>query len=114
MRRAYCLYAMLLAALLITPAAPLAAAPRCFPEVAGISACIDDQIRLFWERNGGLPVFGYPLEAASQQASADGPIIVQLFERARIEVHPNQRAPYDVQLGRLGADALRLRGEPAA
>jgi len=116
MKRQFVIRAIVLAMLLmLIPAAPLAAAPRCFPDTAGVSACIDGRIRTFWERNGGLAVFGFPLASATEQASDDGPITVQMFERARIEVHPRQRAPYDVQLGRLGFDALVRRGEaPAA
>ena len=31
---------------------------RCFPETG---YCISGSIRAYWERNGGLPVFGYPI-----------------------------------------------------
>ena len=109
--------AVLLALLLgLLPAAPSRAAPRCFPEAGpAITGCVDGRIREFWERQGGLPVFGYPLGAAFQQPTADGPVTVQLFERARLEHHPRNAPPYDVLLGRLGADALSMRGQgPAA
>ncbi|NNJ09025.1 cellulase family glycosylhydrolase [Chloroflexales bacterium ZM16-3] len=99
--------ALLIAAVLAIPA-PASAAPRCFPEAApAISSCIDGGIRSFWEAQGGLPVFGYPLGPASQ-----GPVVSQVFERARLELHPENAPPYDVLLGRLGADALAARGEP--
>jgi hypothetical protein len=102
---------LLLVTLGLTPAAPAAAAPRCFPEAApAISACIDGRIATFWAAQGGLPVFGYPLGPASEQ----GGITAQRFERARLEHHPANAAPYDVLLGRLGADALAARGEPPA
>ncbi|HEX9372735.1 MAG TPA: hypothetical protein VF897_17110, partial [Roseiflexaceae bacterium] len=31
---------------------------RCFPETG---FCIEGRIRVFWERNGGLPIFGFPI-----------------------------------------------------
>jgi hypothetical protein len=40
--------------------------------------------RSFWERNGGLPIFGYPL-TEEYYRKADGRI-VQYFERARFEL----------------------------
>jgi hypothetical protein len=101
----------LLIALNFPPARPAAAAPRCFPEAApAISACVEGRIAQFWAAQGGLPVFGYPLGPAGQE----GGRTVQLFERARLELHPENAPPYDVLLGRLGADALAARGEPAA
>lgn len=106
---------VLLAALGLPPGRPAAAAPRCFPEVPAIADCIDGRIREFWEAQGGLPVFGYPIGPASEAQGPAGPITVQLFERARLEHHPQNAAPYDVLLGRLGADALAARAEaPAA
>ena len=75
------------------------AAPRCFPEVAPvIKDCIDGRFRSFWERQGGLPVFGYPLSPSTQEQSDVGPITVQRFERARLELHPRNAPPYDVLL----------------
>jgi hypothetical protein len=99
---------------LLPAPAPAAAAPRCFPGVPGIGDCIDGDIRTFWERQGGLAVFGYPIGAAYVQPTAAGPITVQLFERARIEHHPMNARPYDIQLGRLGADGLSSRGRGPA
>jgi hypothetical protein len=118
MRRLTIPTAVLLALLLgIFPGAtPAAAAPHCFPEAGpSITSCVDGRLREFWERQGGLPVFGYPLAAAFEQQTEAGPIVVQLFERARLEHHPRNAPPYDVLLGRLGADALSGRGQgPAA
>ncbi|HWQ13517.1 MAG TPA: cellulase family glycosylhydrolase [Roseiflexaceae bacterium] len=95
--------------------APARSAPRCFPEAGpAIGDCIDGRIRAFWEAQGGLPVFGYPLGPAFEQQTAVGPIAVQLFERARLEHHPRNAPPYDILLGRLGADALSARGEGIA
>ncbi len=56
----------------------------------------------FWRQNGGLAGFGYPLSA---QANENGRQ-VQYFERQRFELHPENARPYDVLLGRLGAQLL--------
>jgi hypothetical protein len=56
----------------------------------------------FWEENGGLAVFGYPLtEEFNEQGQT-----VQYFERQRFEYHPEYASsPYEVELGRLRAEA---------
>jgi len=67
----------------------------------------------YWNRNGGLPVFGYPLtEEFMQKNASDGKSYnVQYFERQRYEYHPeNAGTPYQVLLGRLGAETLAARG----
>lgn len=66
----------------------------------------------FWEANGGLATFGYPLSDATREQSPDDGrfYLVQQFERARFELHPEFAAPNDVQLGRLGAEQLQARG----
>ncbi|MBV9791297.1 MAG: hypothetical protein JOZ51_24085 [Chloroflexi bacterium] len=56
----------------------------------------------FWRQQGGLAVFGYPL---TDQLTENGRS-VQYFERQRFELHPENQAPYDVLLGRLGAEIL--------
>lgn len=55
----------------------------------------------FWQANGGLPVFGFPLtEEFSEQGQT-----VQYLERQRFEYHPEHaNTPYEVELGRLGAE----------
>src|SRR5687768_10521723 len=37
--------------------------PLCF-DVPAITHCIEGRFRQFWEQNGGLPVFGFPLTPA--------------------------------------------------
>jgi hypothetical protein len=66
----------------------------------------------FWDRNGGLPVFGYPLSEEFSERNADlrQDFTTQYFERERFEYHPENRAPYDILLGRLGAELLAMRG----
>ena len=66
-----------------------------------------------WSRHGGLPRFGLPLSAAVRDP-ADGDLLVQYFERARFEYHPENQAPYDVLLTRYGAAALGDRPERTA
>jgi subtilisin family serine protease len=59
----------------------------------------------FWQQHGGLPVFGYP--TTPQQS---GEHISQGFERTRFELHPENAAPYDVLLGRVGVETLEAQG----
>jgi hypothetical protein len=76
----------------------------CFPETG---QCLEGRFYTFWERNGGLQVFGYPLTSAQNEPDEDGKsYLTQWLERERFEEHPAQAAPYDVQLGRLGVDRL--------
>ncbi len=61
--------------------------------------------RTFFEQNGGLSVFGYPISEQFQEVNqADGQSYwVQYFERQRMEWHPNEPDPqYRVLLGLLG------------
>ncbi|MCE2853734.1 MAG: DUF4352 domain-containing protein [Chloroflexaceae bacterium] len=96
-----------LMAITLQPAQPTHAAQRCFSET---NQCIDGRIREFWEQNGGLAIFGFPI-GPEEQAIVDGKTItVQRFERNRLELHPENARPYDVLLGRLGADRLAQQG----
>lgn len=84
-------------------------AQRCFPETGH---CIAGRFRQYWEQNGGLPVFGYPIGPAQDELNRDTgqTYLTQWFERNRFELHPENSAPYDVLLGRLGDDRLRQLG----
>lgn len=64
--------------------------------------------RAFWEANGGLTQFGYPLSEEFEQQLEDGQTYtVQYFERARFEYHPeNAETPYEVLLGQFGRRLL--------
>ncbi|MBC8074799.1 MAG: hypothetical protein H7Y32_01885, partial [Chloroflexales bacterium] len=69
--------------------------------------------RAYWEANGGLARFGYPLteELIEPEAGTGRPRTVQYFERNRFEHFPEfSSSVYEVQLGRLGDDALRRQG----
>jgi hypothetical protein len=60
----------------------------------------------YWQQNGGLAQFGYPLtEEFFEPEGADNALIqVQYFERNRFELHPENQPPNDVLLGRLGIE----------
>jgi hypothetical protein len=79
------------------------AGARCFPETG---YCIAGPIRDFWERNGGLMVFGFPITPQQPELIERRPTQVQWFERSRLELHPENAPPYDVLIGRMGADRL--------
>ena len=100
-------YRVLLAAFLLALLLPVQAgaqsAQRCFAETG---FCMGGRIRQFWEQNGGLPVFGYPITPQQSEQIEGHSVTAQWFERARLELHPQNPRPYDVQLGRLGADLI--------
>ncbi len=60
----------------------------------------------YWQDNGGLAVFGYPIsEEFTEISPTNGkPYTVQYFERNRFEYHPENAPPFDVLLGLLGRD----------
>ncbi len=78
---------------------------RCFPETG---FCISGSIRTYWEHNGGLPVFGYPLSPMHSGTVEDWTGPLQWFERDRLEDHGEQ----GVMAGRLGAQVLEMQGRP--
>lgn len=61
----------------------------------------------YWQENGGLARFGYPISEEYSQRLEDGQFYtVQYFERARFEYHPDNSRPYDVLLGQFGRRIL--------
>ncbi len=82
---------------------------QCFPQT---NQCINGRFRQFWEQNGGLAVFGYPITPARQENNRDTgqSYLTQWFERNRFELHIENPVPYDVLLGRLGDDRLIQTG----
>ena len=91
-----------LCSMVLIPSMPTQAASddRCFAETG---FCISGQIRSYWERNGGLPVFGFPTSEFRSMDIEGNPFMAQNFERNRLELHPENKAPYDVLIGRVGA-----------
>ncbi len=96
-------------ALGIVVAPKAAGGELCFDQ-PGVNACVAADFRSFWENNGGLAVFGYPVEAAKQEQTPEGTFLVQYFERQRLELHPQNPAPYRVLLGRVNAEVLAREG----
>lgn len=69
--------------------------------------------REVWEQKGGLALVGYPLTEAFETTHPDTekPYIVQYFERARFERHPdNEGTPYEIQLGLLTRELFTYWG----
>jgi hypothetical protein len=106
MRHARWLFACVLF-LAVTPAVSAQSDQRCFPETG---QCMNGRIREFWDQNGGLPVFGLPIGSQQEEQIEGKTIQLQRFERNRLELHPENQRPYDVLLGRLGADRLGQQG----
>ena len=100
---------------LATPATRIGPFPdtpdrRYFPETGHSLAY---GFKAFWERSGGLPVFGYPLTEEFDEPNPDsGQVLtVQYLERQRFEYHPEHAgSAYEVELGRLGAAEAARRG----
>jgi hypothetical protein len=97
----------LTAILFVVPATHAQGDQRCFPETG---QCISGRIRAFWEQNGGLPVFGFPIAPQQDEMIEGKSVTAQPFERNRLELHPENQPPYDVLLGRLGVDRLVQEG----
>ena len=78
----------------------------CFAETGH---CIDGAFLAYWQANGGLARHGFPLTAERWEVLEDGkPYIVQYFERARFEHHPENAPPYTVLLGQFGRSLYLL------
>ncbi|HJZ48931.1 MAG TPA: hypothetical protein VKE41_17265, partial [Roseiflexaceae bacterium] len=92
------------------------AAETCLPNQPSGVACLDDTFTSFWRDNGGLPVFGYALTGAGLERNSDASqeFVTQWTERNRFEQHPENRAPYDILLGRMGAERLAQLGRDLA
>lgn len=103
----FSLLALLLMLAVLFSVTPTAAqtAQRCFAETG---FCIEGPIRQYWERNGGLPVFGFPKSAPATENVEGVNLTVQWFERDRLEIQPGGQ----VTAGRLGARLLELQGTP--
>ena len=70
---------------------------------------IDIHFSGVWRAKGGLVIFGLPL---TQPITQPNGVIVQYFERARLEFHPDLAGTaYEVQLGHLGVQALEAAGK---
>ena len=99
----------ILAGVTNAPAAPTAARPgMTYFDVTGHN--VGPRFSAYWQANGGLAQFGYPLTEEFTETLEDGqPYTVQYFERARFEWHPENPPPYDVLLGQFGRRILAAR-----
>ena len=73
---------------------------------------IGAELQNYWQSNGGIPVFGYPLsEAFDEKSQTDGKTyLVQYFERNRLEYHPeNKGTQFEVLFGLLGVQTYQNR-----
>ena len=93
-----------LAALALPQLAGAQERTRCFQETGH---CIKGAILDYWEGNGGLAVFGYPIGDEIPNEVVEGSWVgrTQWFERDRIEVHAN-----GIMAGRMGVRLLELQG----
>jgi hypothetical protein len=96
------LLALLLGAAVAQPA-QAQSNQRCFPET---NQCISGVIRSYWERNGGLAIFGYPITPLQIETVEGQTLPIQWFERDRLEDHGLD----GVLAGRLGDRFLLLQG----
>jgi hypothetical protein len=104
--------ALLISAVTALPASRATAAETCLPNQPAGVVCLAGEFAGFWEANGGLPVFGYAITSAQPERNADAPqeFLTQWTERNRFELHPENSAPYDILLGRMGAERLAQLG----
>ena len=70
---------------------------------------VSGKILEYWNKYGGLQQFGFPISEQFKEVSEqDGKTYdVQYFERNRMELHPEKAAPYEVELGLLGAEQYK-------
>ncbi len=81
------------------PAAPLTRRT----DLADPGTFADPNFRTFYEANGGLALFGYPISGPVEESDGTGaPRTAQYFERARFELTPGTAG--QVQLGLLGRE----------
>ncbi len=99
-----------LGAIVAVPSGQRAAAGEryCPP---GVSYCAENAFLAFWQANGGLEILGLPV---SQPFVDDRGLIVQYYERAIMEWHPENAAQYQVLLTLLGNDLAGNRPERTA
>jgi hypothetical protein len=92
-------FAVLLSLVLpaVWPGAAVAAGGgwRYFPETG---CWVGNDFLDYFDAHGGLDIFGFPIENATVESNVG----VQYFQRARMELRPEQSAAYRIQLGLLG------------
>ncbi len=92
----------------VRPARATGGPPRYF---AATGLTMAGEFTPYFDAQGGVPVFGYPITEATEENG----FLVQYFERERLEYHPEHTGtPYEVLLGRLGAELTTGREGEAA
>ncbi len=100
--------AIILVALCVVSVGAQPPRTRYFPET-GFN--VAGEFLDFWDQRGGLAIFGYPLTREFEETG----LVVQYFQRVRMEKHPENPHPYKVQLGLLGDElGFRQAAIPAA
>lgn len=65
----------------------------------------------YWEANGGLIVFGYPISEEWSETRGGRKVVMQVFERARFEWWPDAvGTPAEITRGLLTIELLQYRG----
>jgi hypothetical protein len=95
-----------------TAPVPCGTTPNCryFPETQHI---VHGVFLEYFEQNGGLEAFGYPISELFRDYNSDGsgrPYTMQWFQRARLEHHP-EIGPRVILLGLLGDEQLQVDGQ---
>lgn len=72
---------------------------------------VEGSFLAYWQSHGGMERFGLPLSEQLRERLENGATYtVQYFERARLELHPENQPPYDVLVGQYGRLALERAG----
>jgi hypothetical protein len=93
----------------VSASPPQADAQSYFPETG---QTVEGAFLSYWEANGGLAQFGYPVSGnVTERSGVDGnEYSMQYFERAVFEYHPEHKGtPYEVLLSLLGASAYKQK-----
>jgi N-acetylmuramoyl-L-alanine amidase len=96
-----------------SPAPAPSPAPTSPPPAPQPNYPVEGAFAQFWAQNGGLTRLGLPLSPAVTDP-ASGDLVVQYFERARFELHPEAPPQYFVELTLFGAALLGNRPERTA
>lgn len=81
------------------PALAQQEASRYFPETGHT---VRGPFLQFFDQRGGLEIFGYPITDEFRDPATG--MLMQYFQRARMEWHPANPGPYKVLLGLLGSE----------
>jgi len=83
------------------PAAPKqeGSTPQYFPQTGHT---VRDPFITYFLQNGGVVQYGYPI--TDDYVDPETHLLVQYFQKARLEWHPGNPDPYKVELGLLGND----------